>query len=308
MQTATAAPEPNDERENMDDKKEVISFKPSPAAPKFFSLVPKDLGEALKLAEMMAASDLVPKDYKGKPGNCLIGMQFGAELGLPPMQAVQNIAVINGKPGLYGDIGKGLLLGRGFKIEERDTAETKAKSAAWCRITRPDGQVTERTFTIDDAKTAGLWGKQGPWTTNPHRQMAWRAFWFAARDIASDVLKGLGGVEELQDYKMNAVETSAFEAPTRLSETKAAPEETKEPTPETPVVDEPVIDAIQRKMLVDEVTKAKCMEELKIHLRDTYGIKDEKTPTAHIPRKFFAEIVTWVQNPNRNQEDIPFGD
>lgn len=57
----------------------------------------------------------------------------------------------------------------------------------------------ERTFSMEDARTAGLWGKEGPWKTYPYRQMAWRAFWFAARDAAADLLKGLDGVEALVD-------------------------------------------------------------------------------------------------------------
>jgi hypothetical protein len=70
---------------------------------------------------------------------------------------------------------------------------------ARCTITSPRGHKTVRSFTIEDAKQAKLWGKDGPWSTYPYRQMSWRAFWFAARDSAADVLKGLQGVEELRD-------------------------------------------------------------------------------------------------------------
>lgn len=168
---------------------------------KGFSLVPQSLNEAIELAKLISESDLAPKDFKGKPGNTLIAVQMGAEIGISPMQAIQNIAVINGKPSIYGDMGKALLLSKGCRIEERDTKEIKLSGEAWCKITRPDGSpATVRTYSIDNAKEAGLWGKQGPWTTNPWRQMAWRAFWFAARDGAADMLRGLAGVEEVRDY------------------------------------------------------------------------------------------------------------
>jgi hypothetical protein len=65
------------------------------------AFTPTNLSEAMALAKMIAQSDLAPKDYKGKPGNVLIAMQFGAELGVAPMQSVQNIAVINGRPSLW---------------------------------------------------------------------------------------------------------------------------------------------------------------------------------------------------------------
>ena len=167
--------------------------------PPSYDFAPKDLGEAMKLAEMLASSTMVPKDFMQKPGNCFIAMQWGTELGLKPLQALQNIAVINGKPGLYGDAGKALLMHNGYKIDEDDTRVIEANKFATCTITRPDGSKVTRTFSQADAKTAGLWEKSGPWTTYPWRQMAWRAFWFAARDAAANVLKGLPGAEELRD-------------------------------------------------------------------------------------------------------------
>lgn len=170
--------------------------------PAVFSLVPQNLREAMELSKLIADSDLAPKDYRGKPGNVLIAVQMGQEVGLSPMTAIQSIAVINGKPSLYGDVGKAILLSKGFIIEEDDTEVVKKTGAGRCKITRPGHPPCERTFSIANAKTAGLFGKEGPWTKYPERQMAWRAFWFAARDIAADVLKGLSGAEELQDYEL----------------------------------------------------------------------------------------------------------
>ena len=177
-----------------------------------FSLVPQNLDQAIKLAELISGSDLAPKDFKGKPGNVLIAMQMGSEVGLSPMQSIQNIAVINGRPSIYGDAGKGLLLQHGCRIEERDIKEVKNLQEARCKITRPDGSPpTIRTFSLEDAKTAGLWGKEGPWKTHPYRQMAWRAFWFAARDAAADYLRGLNGAEETGDYEYSQSEKQAKE-------------------------------------------------------------------------------------------------
>lgn len=172
----------------------VVSIAPT------FSLVPKNLGQAMELAKIIADSDLAPKDYRGKPGNVLIAVQMGAEVGLSPMAAIQSIAVINGKPSLYGDVGKAILLSKGFVIEEDDTGTIKKQGFASCKITRQGHPPCIRTFSLENAKVAGLAGKAGPWSTYPERQMAWRAFWFAARDIAADVLKGLSGAEEVIDY------------------------------------------------------------------------------------------------------------
>jgi len=75
-------------------------------------LVPTNFDEAFRMAAAFAGSGMVPKAYEGKPEAVFVAMQMGAELGIPPLQAVQNIAVINGKPGVYGDMGKALLLAK----------------------------------------------------------------------------------------------------------------------------------------------------------------------------------------------------
>jgi len=54
--------------------------------------------DAMEYAKLISESDLAPKDFKGKPGNVLIAIQYGVEIGLKPMQAIQNISVINGRP------------------------------------------------------------------------------------------------------------------------------------------------------------------------------------------------------------------
>jgi hypothetical protein len=166
-----------------------------------FNTMPATVQEAIKLSELIAGSDLAPKNFKDKPGNCYIAIQMGAEVGLSPMQAIQNICVINGRPTIYGDMGKALLLAKGCRIEERDIKEIRASGEAWCRITRADGKRQAiRTFSMENAEHAKLLKKEGPWQTDPYRMLAWRAFWFCARDVAADLLHGLGGVEEVRDY------------------------------------------------------------------------------------------------------------
>jgi len=188
-----------------------------------FDLSPRNFEQALTLSDYLAASDMVPKQYRGKPGDCLIAMQWGMEIGLKPLQALQSIAPINGKPNLYGDAGKALLLSHGCIIDEDDAAVVKTNSRARCKIVRPGRPPVERTFSIDDAKTAGLWGKEGPWKAYPYRQMAWRAFWFAARDAAADLLRGMGGFEEGVDHPAEVHMGPADEVPAPKAPPPALP-------------------------------------------------------------------------------------
>lgn len=162
-----------------------------------FSLTPRTLDEAMQYAKIISDSDFCPKESKGKPGNVLIAVQYGAELGLSPMQALQNISVINGRPCLWGDALLGLAKAHPSFI---GIHEEIINDVAHCRVERKNSEPTDRTFGIEDAKKANLWGKAGPWTQYPKRMLQMRARSFALRDAFADVLKGLNMREEVEDY------------------------------------------------------------------------------------------------------------
>ena len=167
------------------------------AAPRqTFDLSPQTFDQALTFSQYLADSDMVPKDFKGKPGTCLIAMQWGAELGLKPLQALQNLAVINGRPALWGDAVIALV--RSSPLCEF-VIETDDGHTATCRVKRRGEPEQSRTFSMDDASTAGLKGKQGPWVQHPKRMRQMRARAFALRDVFPDVLRGMPMAEEVMD-------------------------------------------------------------------------------------------------------------
>ena len=161
-----------------------------------FSLTPQSLNEALQFADMLSKSNMVPKDYQGNPANCIIAMQWGMEIGLQPLQAMQNIAVINGRPAIWGDAM--LAIVRGSGLLERITEEP-TDTGCTCAVKRKGEPEVVRTFTLEDAKRAGLAGKQGPWQQHPKRMMQMRARAFALRDVFPDVLRGVHIAEIAQD-------------------------------------------------------------------------------------------------------------
>lgn len=161
-------------------------------------LTPRNLDEALRFAELLSKSDIVPKDYQGKPGNVLVAIQWGAEVGLSPLQAMQNIAVINGRPSLWGDALLGLVRGSGL-LEFIQEEISEDGQEAVCVVKRRGEQSVQRVFTMEDAKRAGLAGKSGPWQQYPRRMLQMRARAWALRDVFPDVLKGLQVAEEAQD-------------------------------------------------------------------------------------------------------------
>lgn len=161
-----------------------------------FDLSPQTFEQAMTFANMLAESDLVPKDFRGKPGNCLIAMQWGSELGLKPLQALSNIAVVNGRAALWGDAVIALVRSSPLceYVQESDDGHT-----ATCRAKRRGEPEHVVTFSNDDARAAGLLGKAGPWTQYQKRMRQMRARAFALRDVFPDVLRGMPVAEEVQD-------------------------------------------------------------------------------------------------------------
>lgn len=132
-----------------------------------------------------------------------IKMSFGAELGMKPLQSLQNIAIINNRPCIWGDAAKALVLQSGLCEYCYDEEIGKQGTDGWgfaCR-TKRKGQAEETTtFTMIDAKRAGLASKPGDlYKLYPQRMLMFRARGFRLRDTYPDVLKGLVTAEEARD-------------------------------------------------------------------------------------------------------------
>ena len=162
--------------------------------------------DAMRFGKLLAESEFPPKDFKGKPASCVLAIQHGAEIGLGPMQAIQSIAVINGRPSIWGDAALALVMASPVCEYVKETIEGETdQTVATCIAKRrgyPDAVVSR--FSMADAKRAGLAGKQGPWSQYPKRMLQLRARGFALRDAFPDVLKGLLTSEEAQDYPTQA--------------------------------------------------------------------------------------------------------
>ena len=173
-----------------------MSLPTKPANP----LAPQSFAEAERFARMLAGTELVPAAYRGKPEAILIAMQMGYEVGLNPMQAIQNIAVIGGRPAIWGDAMLALVLSHSACEYVRDGVEGDGDARhGWCEAKRRGSPPIKRTFSVSDAKRAGLWNKSGPWQQYPDRMLQMRARGFALRDAFPDALRGLISQEEAQD-------------------------------------------------------------------------------------------------------------
>ena len=168
------------------------------------NLNPRNFTEAWGLARVIAKSEVCPKDYRNKPESVLIAMQMGSEVGLAPLQSLQSIATINGRPSLWGDAALALCQTNPKFEWSKEWWEGQGETrVAICQVKRQGNEVHETRFSVADAKRAGLWGKQGPWSQYPDRMQQMRARGFCLRDKFPDSLKGLMLTEEVMDIPVD---------------------------------------------------------------------------------------------------------
>lgn len=176
-----------------------------------------NLDDLARFGKWVCDANMAPKGMS--PQGVAVAIQMGLELGMTPMSSLQNIAVINGKPGVFGDAAKALVEASGLMEDFDEYLEVNGKrvdelpknppdeARAVCVSKRVGRRMAKTTiFTVGQAKRAGLWGKTGyngqpsPWITYPERMLLFRARGFNLRDNFPDVLKGFRTAEELRDY------------------------------------------------------------------------------------------------------------
>lgn len=182
-------------------------------------LVVNNLAEAVKVSEIIANSGMCPAAYAKKPGDVLVAMQMGAELGLKPMQALQNIAVIQGRPSLWGD-GMLAVCMQDSAFEDIQESFDEKTYTATCVVKRRNMSPITQAYSKADAERAGLWNKQGPWKYYPKRMLQMRARGFALRDAFPDILRGFISTEEAQDIPTQKLDK--YEGGVTLENDKAA--------------------------------------------------------------------------------------
>lgn len=186
-------------------------------------LMPRNFEEGLRMAELYSRSTIVPTEYRGNPGNAFIAIEMGMSVGLFPAQALQSITVINGRPCIWGDG----MLGVVVASPVFESIEEQLKDGiATCTVKRKNWtNLVSRSFSVDDAKKAGLWNKPGSWQSNPNRMLQMRARAFALRDVFADVLRGIASAEEMLDVNAPTVETKPDPAVLLRNDLNCSPEQ-----------------------------------------------------------------------------------
>lgn len=191
-----------------------------------------------RLAESIANTDFVPQALRGKPAAITAAILFGRELGLGPMQSLQSIDMIDGRPAVSAERARAFALAAGHEIyvEESTTARCivrgrRANSREFVTI----------TWTIDDAKRAGLDGRKN-WRMHPRRMLQARATAELCHLMFADAIGGMPFmVEELLDDSdaAGAIGAGAEEAGGRTAQRSRRQRQAPKPADDPPASKEP---------------------------------------------------------------------
>jgi hypothetical protein len=224
------------------------------------------LRAAAEIAAHIAETDFVPSTLRGNAPAIAAAILYGAEVGLEPMQSLQKVAVIRGRPTLSAEAQRGLVLAAGHELYFEESTATRAIAAG----RRRDGERVQRvTWSLEDARRAGIAGGEN-WRRYPAEMLRARASAALARAMFADVIGGMVASEEIEDEPEDGSRSVPFAgvtpadaerapattrrrsrvvgsaSPERLSVAPTPPPDSQ-PPPETP--DEPPASEEQRRMI-----------------------------------------------------------
>ena len=191
-------------------------------------VVPKnvdtDRAARWELAQAIVSARMAPSGMESAQ-KVMIAMEAGVELGIPAMASIQSIAIIKGRPCLWGDALIGVVRSSPLCLYVKEWIEGDGeKMIAYCEThRRNEKDPVCRSFSVFDAQRAGLWKTKecdSPWWKYPKRMLQMRARAWCLRDVYADILKGVQIREEVEDYAREAQDVPVSR-PTILAKLKA---------------------------------------------------------------------------------------
>ena len=190
-----------------------------------------------RMAKVFVNSNLVPANFKGDMGACLIALNMANRMGADPLQVMQSLYVVHGKPSFSSAflIACFNQCGRYTAIRYREVGERGTDTWGCQAITteKSTGEVLEGvTVTIGMAKAEGWYNKTGSkWKTMPELMMRYRAATFLIRSVAPEIALGFQTTEEMRDIIDVTSQSQVVGTAPSLDEiAMAAVEETEQPT------------------------------------------------------------------------------
>ena len=197
--------------------------------------------EVAKLSDHVANTDFVPRELRGNAPAIAAAVLYGRELGMPPMTSLQGVAMVKGRPSLYAETMRALILQAGHELHIEEATESR------CVIQgrrKGSERWTTATWTMEDARRAGIAGAGSNYGKYPRQMLLARASVELARMIFADVIHGMRGVEEMMD-ELDAVQgpAPAVAPPAKTTRVQRQTRKQAEPKPKPAESDIPAKDS-----------------------------------------------------------------
>lgn len=186
-----------------------------------------------RLAATICETPFVPEGLRGRGGAATTAaILYGREIGLPPMQSLASVHVVKGRPGLYAETMRAMVLQAGHELE---IVEMTSARCAMRGRRRGAESWTTTTWTMGDAHQAKLGGEN--WSKYPRQMLLARCTTEICRAVFPDVIKGMRSVEESDDdYEPSPVSRNgaATSGPAKVSRARGRQQPSTVPASEPP--------------------------------------------------------------------------
>jgi hypothetical protein len=168
---------------------------------------------AQRIAKSLASSTLVPQQFQGQQGyaNCLVALEIAGRMNLSPLQVMQNLHIIHGRPSWSSQFIIALINGCG-RFEPLQYRVTGKGDDLACQCVAKEisseAELEGPTVTMAMAKAEGWATKSGSkWRTMPDLMIRYRAAAMWGRLYIPDLLVGISySQEEVMDIEPITVE------------------------------------------------------------------------------------------------------
>jgi hypothetical protein len=176
-----------------------------PANGQVQAIIPRSLEEVYRMAQLVSTAGWAPSSFGNDVNKISLALMAALELGVSPLQGLKGIAIINGRPAIWGDLAVALCQAKGLVANQEviwtgefPQDDFTCEYRIW-RRGQPNPYVAR--FSIADAKVAKLWANSSklPWIQHPKRMLFNRPRAFALRDGFADHLAGMAIAEEAFD-------------------------------------------------------------------------------------------------------------
>lgn len=188
-------------------------------------LLPENFADALKMAETLSKSSIVPKAYQGQPGNVFAAIMLAAELRITPMLAMREVFFLDDRPVLYAEMKVALVM-RESDCEYFRCVHSDARKATF--ETKRRGHPAPQQLTVTIEEIPETLRKKDNWRNFTANMLRWRCEGWLCDMVYPDKVMGLKSREEMEDsIEMRQGHDGTYAAVAQGTQAPAAPPATQ---------------------------------------------------------------------------------